>query len=176
VKLDLSGVNDLTDDQLYASIRDTSIQATHMQTSAMHYLIETTMTLYENDGYDLPFDPNSPTYPIYMYVRYKTAYMILLRLMSQTALNGAGRKKLGDLEISKGSLPVMLQPFLDEIKTNLKLWEDAVKGHHGRGDAYMRYGVRGSNASNQYSNDYPLRTRLLSPGNADIEAWWRTSL
>ena len=110
--------------------------------------------IYDNSVYAdemavVDFDRDAPPYHIRQFVRYKTGYDLVFSTHLGYLRSDAGRFQLGDLNIEEGAGMVdRLKRAFAHIKDQLKIWQDALMGHHRRG--YAGSGYTTKSGSRQY--------------------------
>lgn len=134
---------------LYKTMRDNSIHAFNITSQTANF---------QPEDYE---DGKAPYY-IHQYVRYKTAYDLLMNGYIQSS-NGTGASvTLGDLTVDKKSSQADISSLLKEFKERIKPWEDAIHGHNNRGYAKPSVVVRGENVETY--PDFLTRTEFNELG------------
>jgi hypothetical protein len=86
-------------------------------------------------------------YYVHQYVRYQSAYDLLLNAYIQQS-SGSGKSiSLGDLSVDGSSDMADITALLGSFKNRIKTWEDQLHGHHNRGYAKPTTVVKGETGS-----------------------------
>lgn len=129
-------ITDLTDDEINFKIYQVSQTAQQLAGRAQRYLLYGSgigNIQLQFAGVDRAAMRNAIPYPtpyyVQQYVRYKSeeelVYAKYIKLSSQA---GMMEKDLGDLKIIRQVMIPKIQEVLSDLKTNLKEWEDSVRG------------------------------------------------
>lgn len=82
---------------------------------------------------------------VHQYVRYKTAYDLLINGQIRESSSSGNNIRLGDLSVDKSGESSDMTAVSRDFKNQIKVWEDALRGYNDRGYAMTRSVVRGEN-------------------------------
>jgi hypothetical protein len=124
IKNDLGPIGSrLSNKILFKTMRDNSIHA--------YNIVSQTSTFNAVD-----YEGGKAPYYVHQYVRFRTAYDLILNGQIQQSSGSGSAVQLGDLRIDKKTSGSTQQSFsLRDFKERIKPWEDAIHGHNNRGYA-----------------------------------------
>lgn len=138
VRQDIGSISSSTSDKvLYKYLDDSTKYAFQVVSNASTFIAGN-----YNDG--------KAPYEVHQYVRYRTAYAVLLNSQLHSGSGGAFTK-----EVKLGDLTVMQSPAagggstssaISDLQDKMKIYMDMIQGHHNRGYAKPQVVIRGENA------------------------------
>lgn len=90
---------------------------------------------------------NSAPLFVHQYVRYKTAYDLMVNAQIKETSSTGSKISLGDLSVDKDNSTSNTQSLMRDFKDLIKVWEDALRGQSNRGYAQTRSVVKGENTT-----------------------------
>lgn len=90
---------------------------------------------------------NSAPLFVHQYVRYKTAYDLMVNAQIKETSSTGSKISLGDLSVDKDNSTSNTQSLMRDFKDQIKVWEDALRGQSNRGYAQTRSVVKGENTT-----------------------------
>lgn len=116
------------------------------------YLHDNSVHAYEivsqTDGFNAEdYESGKAPYYLHQYVRFQTAYDLLLNGYIRQSSGSGSSISLGDLSVDKSSEQADITSMLQNFKDRIKPWLDAIHGHNNRGYAKPIVAVKGENGA-----------------------------